>query len=171
MAHGDAREEKWRGNWEMEWVTNTLHTILEHDVSSITTADTHTSAASSRLNWMPCRFKWTRPFRQRRNLVSARVPSHFKRSLLLRYYGEISCIGLIWHRLLVLLLWTRQYNWKSQMCWHVYGHMSNKLHGVTGQRTISFFFCFFAVALRPNAGHGLLILEVSRSHTTTHHSQ
>jgi len=30
---------------------------------------------------------------------------------------------------------------------------------------------FFAVALRPNAGHGLLILEVSRSHTTTHHSQ
>jgi len=30
---------------------------------------------------------------------------------------------------------------------------------------------FFAVALRPNAGHGLLILEVSRSHTTKHHSR
>jgi hypothetical protein len=29
----------------------------------------------------------------------------------------------------------------------------------------------FAVALRPNAGHGFLILEVSRSHTTTHHSR
>ena len=28
---------------------------------------------------------------------------------------------------------------------------------------------FFAVVLRPNAGHGLLILEVSRSHTTTHY--
>ena len=27
------------------------------------------------------------------------------------------------------------------------------------------------VALRPNAGHGLLILEISRSHTTTHHSR
>jgi len=27
------------------------------------------------------------------------------------------------------------------------------------------------VALRPNAGQGLLILEVSRLHTTTHHSQ
>ena len=26
-------------------------------------------------------------------------------------------------------------------------------------------------ALRPNAGHGLLILEISRSHTTTHHSR
>ena len=30
---------------------------------------------------------------------------------------------------------------------------------------------FFFVALRPNAGHGLLILVVSRSHTTTHHSR
>ena len=29
---------------------------------------------------------------------------------------------------------------------------------------------FFPVALRPNGGHGLLILQVSRSHTTTHHS-
>ena len=27
------------------------------------------------------------------------------------------------------------------------------------------------MALRSNAGHGLLILEVSRSHTTTHHSR
>ena len=27
------------------------------------------------------------------------------------------------------------------------------------------------VALRPNAGHGLLILEVPRLHTTTHHSR
>jgi len=30
---------------------------------------------------------------------------------------------------------------------------------------------FLPVALWPNAGHGLLILEVSRSHTTTHHSR
>jgi hypothetical protein len=30
---------------------------------------------------------------------------------------------------------------------------------------------FFFVALRPNAGHGLLNLEVSRSHTATHHSR
>ena len=26
MAHGDARERKWRGNWRMEWVASTLHT-------------------------------------------------------------------------------------------------------------------------------------------------
>jgi len=31
---------------------------------------------------------------------------------------------------------------------------------------------FFNLALRPNTGHGLLILEVfSRSHTMTHHSR
>ena len=62
MAHGDARERKWRGNWRMEWVASTLHTTSERGVSSITTADAHTSADSSRLNWRPRRFKWTRPF-------------------------------------------------------------------------------------------------------------
>jgi hypothetical protein len=62
MAHGDAREGKWRGNWRMEWVASTLHTTSEHGLSSITTADAHDSAASSRLNWRPCRFKRTRPF-------------------------------------------------------------------------------------------------------------
>jgi hypothetical protein len=65
MAHGDARKRKWRGNWQMEWVASTLHTTSEHGVSSITTADAHTSTASSRLNWRPSRFKWTRPFRRK----------------------------------------------------------------------------------------------------------
>jgi len=53
MAHGDAREGKWMGNWRMEWVASTLHTTTEHGISSITTADEHTSASSSRLNWRP----------------------------------------------------------------------------------------------------------------------
>ena len=53
MAHGDAREGNWWGNWRMEWVASTLHTTSEHGVSSISTADAHTSAASSRLNWRP----------------------------------------------------------------------------------------------------------------------
>jgi len=65
MPHGDARERKWRGNWRMEWVASTLHTTSEHGVSSITTADAHTSTSSSRLNWRPRRFKWTRPFRRK----------------------------------------------------------------------------------------------------------
>jgi len=65
MAHGDAQKGKWRGNWRMEWVTSTLHTTSERGVSSITTANAHTSAASSRLNWRPPRFNWTRPFRRK----------------------------------------------------------------------------------------------------------
>ena len=66
MAHGDSREWKWRGNWRMQWVASILHTTSEHGVSSITTADAHTSAASSRLNWRPRLFKWTRPFRRKK---------------------------------------------------------------------------------------------------------
>jgi hypothetical protein len=65
MAHGYARGGKWRGNWRMEWVASTLHTTSEHGVSSITTADEHTSAASSWLNWCLRWFKWTHPFRRK----------------------------------------------------------------------------------------------------------
>jgi hypothetical protein len=38
-----------------------------------------------------------------------------------------------------------------------------------GLNTVQYFFFFFS--LLPQAGHGLLILKVSRSHTTTHHSR
>ena len=62
MAHGDAREGKWRGNWRMEWVASTFQTTSQRGVSSISTADAHTLAVSSRLKWCPRRFKWTRPF-------------------------------------------------------------------------------------------------------------
>jgi len=53
MAHGEERDGKWRENWRMGWVASTLHTTSEYGVSSIATADAHTSAASSRLNWRP----------------------------------------------------------------------------------------------------------------------
>jgi hypothetical protein len=56
MAQGDAREGKWRGNWRMEWVASTLHTTSKHGISSITTADAYTWAASGRLNWCLRRF-------------------------------------------------------------------------------------------------------------------
>jgi len=73
MAHGDARQ-KWRGNWRMQCATSTLHTTSEHGVSSITTAEAHTSAASSRLNWRPpADLNGLARFAERRNLVSARV--------------------------------------------------------------------------------------------------
>jgi len=63
MAHGDAREGKWRGNWRTEWVASTLRTTSVYGVSSITTADANISAASNQLNWRHRRFKLTGPFR------------------------------------------------------------------------------------------------------------
>jgi len=82
MANGDAQEEKWKGNCRIEWVASTLHTASEHDVSSITTADAHTSAASSRLNWRSRWFKCTRPFR-RKTIWFLRVCHHISTCLYL----------------------------------------------------------------------------------------
>jgi len=79
MTHGDTREGKWRGNWRMQWVASTLHTTSKHGVSSITTADVHNSAASSWLKRRPLAdLNGLVRFAERRNLVSARVSSHFK---------------------------------------------------------------------------------------------
>jgi len=77
MARGDGLEVKWRGNWRMEWVASTLHTTSKHGVA-ITTADVHTSTANSRMNWRPpADLNGLVRFGERRNLVSAHVPSHF----------------------------------------------------------------------------------------------
>jgi len=78
VAHGDAPEGKWRRNCRMQSVVSTLHTTSEHGVSNIITADAHSSAASSRLNWRPpADLNGLVRFAEIRNLVSARVPSHF----------------------------------------------------------------------------------------------
>ena len=58
---------------------------------SISTADGHSLAAISPLNWSSCRLNELVRFAERRNLVSARVPSHFKRSLkfsVIRVFGS-----------------------------------------------------------------------------------
>ena len=74
----------------MEWLASTLRTTSEHGVSSITTADAHTSAASSRLKRCPADLNGLIRCAERRNLVSARVPSHFKRSLPTSHYVHLT---------------------------------------------------------------------------------
>ena len=96
MAHSDAREEKWRENWPMEWVACTLYTTSEHGVSSITTADAHTSAVSSRLNWRPLRFKWTRPFRRNTKFGFCACAITFQLALPLAQ--DRVGLGLLWKR-------------------------------------------------------------------------
>jgi len=63
MAHGDAREEKWRGKMRMEWVASSLELGDGARSIQLLSADPHSLTASSWLNWHPRRFKWTRPFR------------------------------------------------------------------------------------------------------------
>ena len=46
------------------------------------------------------------------------------------------------------------------------GHVVSKIHCLWCVRVV-----LPPVALRSNVGHGLLILKVTRSHTTTHHSR
>jgi len=92
MAHGDAREGKWRGNWRMEWVSSTLHTTSEHGVSNITTADAHNSAASRRLNWRPCLFKWTRPFRRKSKSVFCSCAITFQTQSTYGCIGPVSSV-------------------------------------------------------------------------------
>ena len=59
------------------------HATSKRGLSSITKADTHTSAASSRLNWRPQRFKWTRPFWGKEEILFLRVCHHVPHELYL----------------------------------------------------------------------------------------
>jgi len=54
-----------------------------------TTADVHTSAASSRLNWRPCRFKWTRPFRRKTKCGFCACAITFQTSLLQNVWSAL----------------------------------------------------------------------------------
>ena len=91
MAHEDAREGKWRENWRMQWVASTLHTTSEHGVSSITTADAHTSAVPA-VDWTDApagRFKWTRPFRPKDEIWFLRMCRHVSNAVYIN--GWILC--------------------------------------------------------------------------------
>jgi len=100
MTHGDVREGKWRGNWRMEWVASTLHTTSERGVSTITTADAHTSAASSRLNWRW--FKRTRPFRRKTKSGFCACAITFQTQSISLFYAPVFCF------LHLLLLWRQE---------------------------------------------------------------
>jgi hypothetical protein len=65
MAHGDAREGKWRGNWRMEWVA-VLFTLLRNMVYPTLLPLMRTPRLPV-VDWTdsPCRFKWTLSFRRK----------------------------------------------------------------------------------------------------------
>jgi len=170
MTHGDARGGgKWKRNWRMEWVASTLHTTSEHGVSSITTADAHSSPASNRMNWNRRRFKWFRPFRRKMKSRFCTCAITFQLASTSVYIG----VGGPW----------RKYEWPSvtkifsviqfnplnpelnPICYllallaHHFLHVSKiRVKSLTIRLLMSYIY-------------GAPILDVSRSHTTTHHSR
>ena len=81
MAHGDAREGKCRGNRRMEWVDSTL--TLPRNVLYPALLTLMRTPRLSAVDWTdaPADLNGLVRFGERRNLVSARVPSCFKSSL------------------------------------------------------------------------------------------
>ena len=81
MAHGNAREEKWRGNWRMEGVASTLHTTSEQVYPAL--LPLMRTPRLPVVGWTDATADLNGPvrFAERRNLVSALVPSHFKGSI------------------------------------------------------------------------------------------
>ena len=81
MAHGDVREGKWRGNWRMEWVASTLtpppnvvYPALLKLIRTPRLLAVDWTDAPTDLNGLV-------RFGERRNLVSARVPSGSARAI------------------------------------------------------------------------------------------
>ena len=63
VAHGDARDGKWRGNWRMEWVASTL--TPHPNVVYPALLKLMRTPRLPAFDWTdaPHRFEWTRPFR------------------------------------------------------------------------------------------------------------
>jgi hypothetical protein len=81
VAHSDAREGKWRGNWWMEWVASTLTRPR-----NVVYPELLTLMRTPRLpvvNWTdsPTELNGLVHFGKRRNVVSAHVPSGSTRAL------------------------------------------------------------------------------------------
>ena len=82
MTHGSAREGKWRGNWRMECVAITL--TLPRNVVCPALLTLMRTPRLPAVDWAdaPADLNGLVRFGERRTLVSARVLSRFKRTLL-----------------------------------------------------------------------------------------
>ena len=81
VAHGDAREGKWRGNWRMEWVASTL--TPPPNVAYPALLKLMRTPRLPAVDWTDAPTDLNRLVRfwERRNLVSARVPSRSARAI------------------------------------------------------------------------------------------
>jgi hypothetical protein len=122
MAHGDARKVKWRGTWRMEWVASTL--ILPRNVVYPALLTLMRKPRLPAIDWTdaPADLNGLVRFGERRNLVSARVPSRFKRTILThahRYYVFLPSLPPCAQYLLGLLIYFQPHLYKIQ-CYTFY---------------------------------------------------
>ena len=89
VAHGDARERKWRGNWRMEWVASNL-TPPPNVVYPALLKLMRTPRLPA-VDWTdaPTDLNGLVRFGERRNLVYARMPSRSARAILSNY---VACL-------------------------------------------------------------------------------
>jgi len=86
------------------------HATSERGLSSITQAVAHTSAASSRLNWRPHRFKWIRPFRGKANSGFCACAIMFRTS----YTSVLQWVPIIWVSIICFLTYTGPNVWRKK---------------------------------------------------------
>ena len=116
VAHGDAQEGKWRGKWLMEWVASTL-TPPPNVVYPALLKLMRTSRLPA-VDWTdaPTDLNGLVRFGERRNLVSARVPSRSARAI---HDGDWAGVEQ-----LVALTWVgRMAGWlgkRASICWPLY---------------------------------------------------
>jgi hypothetical protein len=92
--------------------------------------------------------------------------------LVLKHCTTSLCLHrMVFHFVLQLLCCPASL-FNSRVCYFVIGQLVTVSGPLSGHLFCHYFpFLFFPVALLPNAGHVFFSLEVSRSHTTTHHSR
>jgi len=81
VAHGDAREEKWRGNWRMEGVTSTLTPLRQVVYPALLTLMRTPQLPAVDWTDSPADLNGLVHLGGRQNVVSARVPSGSVRAL------------------------------------------------------------------------------------------
>jgi len=78
MANGDARDGKWRGNWRVEWVASTLQLPRNMVYPALLPLTLTPRLPVVDWNDALADLNGLVRFAERRSLVSACVPSHFK---------------------------------------------------------------------------------------------
>ena len=133
MAHGDARVRKWSGNWRMEWVASTLtlprnvvYPALLTRMRTLRLPAVDWTDASANLNGLV-------RFGERRNLVSARVSSRFKRTI---QFLSLRCL-------------------RNEKC-----HISNRFKEIFACTLLIFRWWIFVCLMIQNNAHEVFILFV-----------